>query len=197
MTDSGFENEYLLADDVDVKYSDGSKVNFGNFKEVYIPGKTKVKLTINSKSVVTRIVADIDSESYDKISGKVKGLNGNGIKVGGKTVYFSEDTLYNVDGKETELDEILEGYEFGEEMDATVIFSEDIARNVTIEITSVSGKISDMKKGYITLSSSEGSRQYQVASDEELVVKYSDESKAYDFPEPLRQMVYKRRGFFR
>ena len=66
-------------------------------------------------------------------------------------------------------------------MDATVIFSEDIARNVTIEITSVSGKISDMKKGYITLSSSEGSRQYQVASDEELVVKYSDESKAYDF----------------
>lgn len=181
VTDSGFENEYLLADDVDVKYSDGSKVNFGNFKEVYIPGKTKVKLTINSKSVVTRIVADIDSESYDKISGKVKGLNGNGIKVGGKTVYFSEDTLYNVDGKETELDEILEGYEFGEEMDATVIFSEDIARNVTIEITSVSGKISDMKKGYITLSSSEGSRQYQVASDEELVVKYSDESKAYDF----------------
>lgn len=181
-TNSGIERKLLLDQDVVVRFGTETDL-LTTLIDVYEKGKTEVTLTLNSKDVVVRIVADIDSKKYDVISGDVSAVGADSIKIGNKTIYISSSTTVKVDGKESSSSDIYKRYQRGEVLYARVAFSDNLARTITATVEEATGKVTNLVKGQITISTSSGQVTYDLTENKDLTIKIDGSRIDTDFSE--------------
>ncbi|MEA5084078.1 MAG: S-layer homology domain-containing protein [Lachnospiraceae bacterium] len=180
-TSAGVSRRCLLDKDVVIKFNGGTTESISYLKSIYETGKTGVTLTFNKKDEVVKILVDLDQDSYDRISGEIVKMGSDSIKIGTKTVYSSSKTVVKIDDNESTWALLYKGWQSGETYDATVIFADNIVKNINAELTGASGKVYSLKYGEIKLNTDAGTRTYAIADDEDLNIRIDDTKTSYDF----------------
>lgn len=180
-TSAGISRKCLMDKDVIIKFNGGTTESISYLKSIYETGKTGVTLTFNKKDEVVKVLVDLDQDSYDRISGEIGKMGSDSLKVGSKTVYSSNSTVVKIDDKESTWALLYKGWQSGETYDVTVTFADNMAKNITAELTGAEGKVYALKNGEITLNTDTGTRTYKIVGDEDLIIRIDDAKTSYEF----------------
>ncbi|MGE4215064.1 MAG: hypothetical protein AB7E42_09885, partial [Anaerotignaceae bacterium] len=126
-------------------------------------------------------LVDLDQDSYDRTSGEIAKMGSDSIKIGDKTVYLSSSTVVKIDGEKSTGALLYKGWQSGETYDATVTYADNMAKNISAELTGAEGKVYSLVKGEVTLNTDTGKRIYEIADDDDLVIRIDDAKTSYDF----------------
>lgn len=180
-TSAGISRKCLMDEDVIIKFNGGTTESVSYLKSIYETGETGVTLTFNKNDEVVKVLVDLDQDSYDRTSGEIAKMGSDSIKIGDKTVYLSSSTVVKIDGEKSTGALLYKGWQSGETYDATVTYADNMAKNISAELTGAEGKVYSLVKGEVTLNTDTGKRIYEIADDDDLVIRIDDAKTSYDF----------------
>ncbi|HIW47827.1 MAG TPA: S-layer homology domain-containing protein [Firmicutes bacterium] len=183
-TDAGVEQKYLLDEDVVVELKDGSNQDLDYLQAVYETGETEVELQLNNSNVVIRIMADLDEDKYNVANGTIERMGEDSLRIDGKTIYTNGRTVVTIDGEDADIDQLKQRFDDGEEFGAVAAYSDNVATTIRATLEGSSGRVTDMKRGQITVKTDSGAtKTYSLADDEDLVIRIDGRSSKYTFME--------------
>jgi S-layer homology domain. len=180
-TNAGISRKCLLDEDVIIKFNGGTTESVSYLNSIYETGKTGVTLTFNKNEEVVKVLVDLDQDSYARISGEINKMGSDSIMIGAKTVYLSSNTVVKIDDEESSGALLYKGWQSGETYDVTVSYADDIAKNISAELTGAEGKVYSLKTGEIALNTDAGIRNYEITKDEDLTIHIDGAKTSYDF----------------